>query len=73
MSSIGTSLRSEFYTKYANGEEMDHLAFGVGDAIRAYKELRKKGVRVAIPPSKSKGTEIYIKDPNGIWIELLNW
>lgn len=62
---------SRFYTKYVKGEELDHLAFVVTDVEKVYKELRKRGVAVAIPLSKSKGTEVYVKDPDGIWIELL--
>ena len=65
--------KSKYYTKYAKGEEMDHLAFGVGNALKAYNDMKSKGVKAAIPPSRSKGTEIYVQDPNGIWIELLNW
>jgi len=26
---------------------------------------------VAVDPEHSKGTEVYVKDPDGIWIELL--
>ena len=63
--------RTRFYTKYARGEELDHLAFRVEDVRKAFAELVRKGVRVAVSPSNSKGTEVYVKDPNGIWIELL--
>jgi len=60
-----------FYTRYRKGEEMDHLAFVVDDVRRAYRELLKKGAGSAVPPEKSEGTEVYVKDPDGIWIELL--
>ena len=63
---------SRFYKKYARGEELDHLAFSVRDVKQAYEELVKKGVQVAVKPSEAKGTEVYIKDPDGIWIELLD-
>ncbi len=62
---------SRFYTPYRRGEEMDHLAFRVGDVRRAFKELVRKGVDVAVDPAHSEGTEVYVKDPDGIWIELL--
>jgi len=42
---------SKFYSEYAAGDELDHLAFVVKDV--------------------KKGTEVYVKDPDGIWIELL--
>jgi lactoylglutathione lyase len=66
--------RSKFYSKYRRGDEMDHLAFGVGNVRAALKRLISKGVEVAVSLSQAKGiTEVYVKDPDGIWIELLNW
>lgn len=62
---------SRFHTPYTRGEEMDHLAFVVPDVRKAYRELVRKGARVAVSPAQSKGTEVYVKDPDGIWIELL--
>ena len=62
---------SRFYTPYRRGEEMDHLAFVVDDVEKAYRELLKHGAKSAVPPEKSEGTEVYVKDPDGIWIELL--
>jgi catechol 2,3-dioxygenase-like lactoylglutathione lyase family enzyme len=50
---------------------MDHLAFVVADVKKAYGELIRKGAKPAVPPEKSEGTEVYVKDPDGIWIELL--
>jgi lactoylglutathione lyase len=63
---------SRFYKKYARGEELDHLAFYVKNVRDAYEELTKKGADAAVKPSEAKGTEVYIKDPDGIWIELLD-
>ncbi len=62
---------SRFYTPYRKGEEMDHLGFRVGDVERAFAHLVKHGATSAVPPGKSEGTEVYVKDPDGIWIELL--
>ncbi len=62
---------SRFYSEYKTGEEMDHLAFVVEDVKKAYEEFVKKGAGIAVDPAHSKGTEVYIKDPDGIWIELL--
>lgn len=62
---------SRFHTPYRKGEEMDHLAFVVSDVKTAYRELLRKGAKPAIPPAKSKGTEVCVKDPDGIWIEHL--
>ena len=63
---------SKFFTEYVMGEEMDHLAFVVKDAAKAYKELVSRGATSAVSPKESKGTEVYVKDPDGIWIELLS-
>ena len=62
---------SKFYTKYKKGEELDHLAFVVDDVEKAYRWLVSKGAKNAVSPEKSEGTEVYVKDPDGIWIELL--
>lgn len=62
---------SRFHTPYRKGDEIDHLAFVVSDVGKAYGELLRKGAKPAVPPAKSKGTEVYVRDPDGIWIELL--
>ncbi len=62
---------SRFYTPYRKGEELDHLAFVVDDVRKAYQELVRKGAGVAVRPSEAHGTEVYVKDPDGIWLELL--
>lgn len=61
---------SPYYTEYATGEGLDHLAFGVEDLPRALDEARKSGYQV-IAEMKSNGSRwAYVEDPNGIWIEL---
>jgi len=62
---------SRFYSEYTKGEELDHLAFVVKDVDKAYRALLAKGATSAVSPIDSKGTEVYVKDPDGIWIELL--
>ncbi len=62
---------SRFYTEYTTGEELDHLAFKVKDVEKAFKQLVSSGAVPAVSPKESKGTEVYVKDPDGIWIELL--
>jgi lactoylglutathione lyase len=63
--------RTRFYTRYRAGDELDHLAFVVPDVKAAYRELRRKGATVAVGPKEAEGTEVYVKDPDGIWLELL--
>ncbi|MEK6850927.1 MAG: VOC family protein [Candidatus Thermoplasmatota archaeon] len=62
---------TRFHVPYRKGEEMDHLAFVVGDVRTGYRELLRKGAKPAVPPEESEGTEVYVRDPDGIWIELL--
>jgi len=63
---------TRFYTEYTKGEELDHLAFKVKDVEGAYRHLLRAGASPAVPPGESEGTEVYVKDPDGIWIELLS-
>jgi len=66
---------SPFCSRYANGEELDHIAFDVQDLTATVQELKRKGVEVLVEPGAIGGSigwkEAYVKDPNGIWIELL--
>lgn len=62
---------SRFYVPYGKGEELDHLAFIVGDVRSAYQSLVQRGAKAAVDPDHATGTEVYVKDPDGIWIELL--
>ncbi len=62
---------SRFFTEYRNGEELDHLAFTIKDVKKAFRELVRNRAEVAVSPDQSEGTEVYVKDPDGIWIELL--
>src|SRR5207249_11321801 len=52
-----------------------HLAFDVDNLDRAVADLVSKGVEVVIRPGEIGGSygwrEAFAKDPNGIWIELL--
>ncbi len=63
---------SPFWAPYANGEDLDHLAFEVEDVVATVEALRKKGVEIIVEPySIGDWSEAYVRDPNGIWIELL--
>jgi glyoxylase I family protein len=57
--------------EYKNGDELDHLAFEVEDVDEAVAELKAQGVEVAIAPmNEGNGRLAFVKDPDGIWIEL---
>ncbi|SRR5579871_1143134 len=66
---------SPFGVAYKNGEELDHLAFDVEDLSDAVEELRKQGVEIIVEPYSIGASlgwkEAFVRDPNGIWIELL--
>jgi len=63
---------NKFYTPYRKGEELDHLAFWVKDVREAFEELTAKGAKVAVAPwQEGRYGLAYLKDPDGIWIELL--
>ena len=66
---------SRFGPPYVNGEDLDHLGFEVDDLDAALVELSRMGVEVLIRPGEIGGwfgwREAFVKDPNGIWIELL--
>ncbi len=57
--------------EYPNGDEVDHLTFRVPDVNAAFVELRSQGVEVAIEPFNEGNARLaFVKDPDGIWIEL---
>jgi catechol 2,3-dioxygenase-like lactoylglutathione lyase family enzyme len=56
--------------KYAAGEEMDHLAFQVEDLDKALAESSKAGYPSVLEMKTASSRWAYIKDPNGIYIEL---
>jgi lactoylglutathione lyase len=61
---------SHFDTKYGAGEGLDHLAFQVDDLRKAIAEAEKAGYPVVLDMKTKTSHWTYIKDPNGIYIEL---
>jgi lactoylglutathione lyase len=66
---------TRFGTPYTNGEDLDHLGFECDDVPGMVRDLERKGVTVVVRP-REIGAEIgwneaFVKDPNGIWIELI--
>ena len=63
---------SRFYEKYRNGSELDHIGFIVDDAVKWFDLLVKRGAKPAAKPFGNKHeTLAYVKDPDGVWIELM--
>jgi len=66
------SPRTRYYEKYRSGCELDHLAFWEKDVDKRYRELIARGAKKAIEPfSEGRYRLAFVKDPDGIWIELL--
>ena len=61
---------SSFDTEYVPGESMDHLAFQVDDLDKAIAEARAAGYPAELEMKTPNSRWVYIKDPNGIYIEL---
>lgn len=63
---------SKFHEKFKTGSELDHLAFWVKDVDRKFAQLVEKGAKNAVKPfSQGKYRFAFVKDPDGIWIELI--
>jgi lactoylglutathione lyase len=59
---------------YSEGDQLDHIAFGVQSLKQFVESLRAKGVEIAREPytlGPESSQIAFIKDPNGIWIELI--
>lgn len=59
---------------YSEGDQLDHIAFAVEDMDSAIKGFKERGVTIAREPYKLSGGRsriAFIKDPDGIWIELI--
>jgi lactoylglutathione lyase len=61
---------SPYYAEYVVGEGLDHLAFNVDNLSKALEEARASGYEIVSEMKSDGGRWAYIKDPNGIWIEL---
>lgn len=62
---------NRFYEKYRPGTEMDHIGFWAEDVDRTYAKLISRGAKTAVAPFSNNGERLaYVKDPDGIWIEL---
>jgi lactoylglutathione lyase len=63
--------KSKFYEKYISGSELDHLAFSCDDVRRCYKKALEGGATSAVAPWDEGGSTLaFVRDPDGLWIEL---
>ncbi len=59
---------------YTEGDQLDHIAFAVEDMDSAMKSFKERGIKIAREPYKLTGGRsriAFIKDPDGVWIELI--
>ena len=57
---------------YVEGSELDHLAFWCKDVRTEYKKTLEGGATSAVQPWDESGyTLAFVRDPDGIWIELI--
>jgi len=62
----------KFYEEYAEGSELDHLAFWCNDVRKNCERVLAGGATPAIEPWDEGGyTLAFVRDPDGIWIELI--
>ena len=63
---------SKFYEDYVCGSELDHLGFYVSNIREQYKRLIGLGCESAVEPfSQGSWALAFVKDPNGVWLELI--
>ena len=59
--------------EYKNGDELDHLGFLVEDADQEHERFKKLSVEIAKEPYETQNHVIFfIKDPDGIWLEIVS-
>jgi len=64
--------KTKYYELYDSGSELDHLAFWTGGVDKRFRELTSKGAKAAVKPFSEGGYRLaFVKDPDGIWIELI--
>jgi len=63
---------SKFYEEYVNGSELDHIGLYVKNVREQYNRLIELGCEPAAEPfSQGSWVLAFVKDPNGVWLELI--
>lgn len=63
---------TKYYERFKNGSELDHLAFWERNVDGRYEELLANGATKAVEPFSEGGYRLaFVKDPDGIWLELI--
>ncbi len=62
----------KYWEEYVEGSELDHLAFRCEDVRESYRKLLVGGGTSAIEPwDEGNSTLAFVRDPDGVWIELI--
>ncbi len=62
----------KYCEEYVAGSELDHLAFRCDDVRACYKRVLAGGGTSAIEPwDEGNSTLAFVRDPDGVWIELI--
>jgi lactoylglutathione lyase len=62
----------KYWEAYVEGSELDHLAFQCEDVRASYRKLLVGGGVSAIEPwDEGDSTLAFVRDPDGVWIELI--
>ncbi len=62
----------KYHEEYVEGSELDHLAFRCDNVVECYKKVLSGGGTSAIEPwSEGNSTLAFVRDPDGVWIELI--
>ena len=65
-------LGKKYCEDYVKGSELDHLAFWCNDVRASYRKILRGGATSAIEPWDESGyTLAFVRDPDGVWIELM--
>jgi catechol 2,3-dioxygenase-like lactoylglutathione lyase family enzyme len=63
---------SRFHEEYGNGSELDHIGLYVSEVRKQYERLVNLGCEPAVEPfNQGSWVLAFVKDPNGIWLELI--
>jgi lactoylglutathione lyase len=62
----------KYCEEYVEGSELDHLAFRCDNVLECYKKVLAGGGTSAIEPwDEGDSTLAFVRDPDGVWIELI--
>jgi catechol 2,3-dioxygenase-like lactoylglutathione lyase family enzyme len=61
---------SRFYEPYRRGTEFDHLGFFTDEIDAWVARAKRLGGRLAVDLVEPNERLVYVKDPDGIWIEF---